>query len=304
MEKQAKIILILPYFGKWPIWLEAFMISVEKNPTIHWLMPTDCEIPDQYPNNIKFVSTTLKELNSVIDRKLGFQIPLSPKKLCDLKPAYGHVFEDDIKEYDFWGFTDLDIIYGNIRKFITAEMLENYDMISSRKNALSGHFTLVRNNPEMNFLYQQIPNYKVLYQAPQMVCFDELHFYTYCKEIKNSFRLFNSEYLLNNEHGKDSYQEYVLNKCFWENGEVFCQNQEIMYLHFMNWKNLMTFSEVKYNNKPKSFYISYKGFHLKRFPVFVELFSNTKNYFFGFYFSRKVKKVKKAIKKRLNIKSE
>jgi len=301
MEKQAKIILILPYFGKWPIWLDAFMISVEKNPTIQWLIPTDCDIPTQYPNNIKFVSTTLKELNNFIDSKLGFGITLSPKKLCDLKPAYGHLFEVDIKEFDFWGFTDLDIIYGNIRKFITAEMLDNYDMISSRKNALSGHFTLVKNNSKMNFLYKSTPNYKELYQKMEMVCFDEAHFYAYCKEIKDSFRLYNSEFLLNHERGKDSYQEYVLNKCFWRNGEVFCQNKEIMYLHFMNWKNLMTFSEVNYTNKVDSFYISYTGIHLNLFPFLVESYHNFKNYFFGFYFSRKVKKVKKFIKKRLKI---
>jgi hypothetical protein len=64
----------------------------------------------------------------------------------------------------------------------------------------------------------------------------------------------------------------------------------------MNWKEKMSFSEINYANKVTLFYISYKGIHLKPFPIFVEKFHNSKNYLFGFYFSRKVKKYKKKLK--------
>ena len=34
-------------------------------------------------------------------------------KLTDFKPAYGEIFQDYIIQYDFWGFTDIDLIYGD-----------------------------------------------------------------------------------------------------------------------------------------------------------------------------------------------
>jgi hypothetical protein len=128
-----KILLILPYFGNWPIWLDAFMVSITHNPSINWLIPTDCEIPKNYPENIKFVSISLNDINLLVNDKINCNVKLTPKKFCDLKPAFGIIFNEYLHDYDFWGFTDLDIIYGNVRKCITNELLNDYEIISSRK---------------------------------------------------------------------------------------------------------------------------------------------------------------------------
>ena len=167
------IVLILPYFGKWPIWFEAHLLSISKNESVNWLIFTDCEIPDEYPSNIKFIYTTLEKLNDKINEVVGFSVPLSSRKICDIRPAFGVVFEDYIKNYDFWGFCDLDIIWGNIRNFISDDILDNFDIISSRRNATSGHFTLFRNTIEINNLYKKIPNYQHLYQLEKGVLFYE-----------------------------------------------------------------------------------------------------------------------------------
>ena len=42
----------------------------------------------------------------------------SPYKLCDYKPVYGLIFDEDLQDYDFWGHCDVDLIFGDIRKFI------------------------------------------------------------------------------------------------------------------------------------------------------------------------------------------
>ena len=132
----SKILLIIPYFGQWPLWFDAYLTSIKHNPTINWLCPTDCEIPEEHPENIKFLKTDLKRLNKHVNQVVGCNVPLTPRKFCDLKPAYAEIFSDEIKGYDFWGFCDLDIIWGDIRKFITPELLSNYDIISSRKGAI------------------------------------------------------------------------------------------------------------------------------------------------------------------------
>ncbi|MGD8310611.1 MAG: hypothetical protein PVG98_14335, partial [Chromatiales bacterium] len=40
------IVIFSTYFGEWPTWLPAFLLSCEKNDSIQWVCFTDCEIPD------------------------------------------------------------------------------------------------------------------------------------------------------------------------------------------------------------------------------------------------------------------
>ena len=101
MEKS--ILLIIPYFGKWPIWFEANLISITANPSINWLCPTDCIIPKDKPNNLKFLPITLKDLNIQVNKIVETKVPLSARKFCDLKPAYADIFKEEVLDYDFWG---------------------------------------------------------------------------------------------------------------------------------------------------------------------------------------------------------
>ena len=78
------------------------------------------------------------------EKKLGFPVALnSPYKLCDFKPSDGEVFEDYLNDYDYWGHCDVDLIWGDIRKFVTDELLEKYVRIFSR-----GHCSIYRNSSE------------------------------------------------------------------------------------------------------------------------------------------------------------
>ena len=54
-------------------------------------------------------------------------------KLCDYKPAYGLIFEDELIGYDYWGFCDTDILLGDIYQF-----LEDYEF--SQKNMIDMDF--------------------------------------------------------------------------------------------------------------------------------------------------------------------
>ena len=304
------IVLVLPYFGKWPVWFEAHLMSIQTNTTIDWLFITDCEIPIHYPKNIRFVSTTLKELNLKVNTFVGANVPLTPRKFCDLKPAYGAIFQDYISGYDFWGFCDMDIIWGDIRKFMTSDILENYDIISSRKEAISGHFTLFRNTSPLINLYRHVPNYQFLFEQPKFMWFDESVLTNFLKTTTD-FRVFWPAILLNQERGIDSHQEFYLNKWQWNKGkllEIRSDNaiNEIMYLHFINWKKTIKNCDVVFSDNPAIFYISYTSIHYELFSKSAFLLNAIKNKFNGYYckeYSRnkkkKFKKLLKRIKKRL-----
>jgi hypothetical protein len=106
------------YIGKLPKWMNLYLKSCELNPTINWIIFTDQNFPINCPKNVRFVRLNLKGFNRLASEKLNLPINLNRAyKLCDFKPAYGIIFDDFIKNYDFWGYTDLDIIYGSMRKF-------------------------------------------------------------------------------------------------------------------------------------------------------------------------------------------
>ena len=143
-----KIVFICPFFGKLPenqisIWLK----TCEKNPKIEWIILTDDKQKYSYPKNVKVIYTTLNELKKTIQKKFDFKISLeSAYKLCDFKPTYGYIFQDLIKEYDYWGHCDLsDSIFGDIEKNLSNILEQNYDKIG-----FLGHLTLYKNNEEVN----------------------------------------------------------------------------------------------------------------------------------------------------------
>jgi len=147
-----KIILILPYFGKFPNYFNLWLESIRRNPTIDLLLITDNKEIYNYdlPNNIKIELSTLSKLKKKIEKNLNKSIIMhEPYKICDFRPAYGVIFSDKIKLYDFWGYLDADIILGDIRYFLTDEILSKYEKIFSR-----GHFTLFKNSEKMNSFFE------------------------------------------------------------------------------------------------------------------------------------------------------
>ncbi|PZW39060.1 hypothetical protein LX95_02200 [Mesonia algae] len=308
-----KILLIIPYFGEWPPWFDAHMVSIKNNPSIDWLCPTDCAVPKNHPENIKFLKIDLKTLNKKVNRVVDCDVPLIPRKFCELKPAYAHIFSKEVEGYDFWGFCDMDIIWGDIRNFMNTDILSKYDIISSRKEAISGHFSLFKNSNKLNTLYRKIPNYQALFEHPKLQRTDEKVFTKSLKE-NSEFKLLSlkicwNSILCNQEHGIDSHQEYYLDKWRWQEGKLInnITQEEVMYLHFINWKRTMRYSEVCYKDDPQRFYISFNGMHYQLHTSAQKMWRNFANVFYGYYMKEKRRKQKlkfksllKRVKRKLN----
>jgi hypothetical protein len=295
------ILLIIPYFGNWPLWFEAYLVSIQANPSIQWLCPTNCELPEQYPDNIKFLETDMLSLNEHVNEVVDAKMPLSPRKFCDLKPAYGDIFKEEIKGYDYWGFCDMDIIWGDIRKFMTKEVLTTYDIISSRKKNISGHFNLFKNTPDLNLLYKQVPDYKSLFEQERFMWFDEHVLSNFLKDTLHPYKIKWDTILCNQEKGIDSHQEYELNRWYWKEGRLTNTKtgKEVMYLHFINWKRTMRFSYVNYIEDSKSFYVSYLGMHYQPFSNWRLVLNEFKNLFFGYEIILKINRLKKEIRNKI-----
>lgn len=306
-KQMQSIILIIPYFGSWPVWFPAFLKSCESNPSINWFCPTDCVIPDVYPKNVKFQSISIVDLNTHINNVLGIDVPLTPRKFCDLKPAYGDIFQDHIKIFDFWGFCDMDIIWGNIRTYMSPELLKNYDIISSLENMISGHFTIFKNNDFNLLLYKTEPDIIKIFSDNKHRRYDEVGFTHLVTKLLNdtSINVFWEEVALSKGIKSEVHQEYLLDRWFYSEGAVFdnfdIKRKEYMYLHFINWKRTMRFCEVTFTDKESSFYISNTGMHYQPHTKLQHVLNRFKNVFNGYYAILSRKRFIKRIKKMINV---
>jgi len=138
--------IVICYFGKLPAVASLWLASCGRNPAFDFMIFTDQDIDTPYPN-VHIYPCTLEDITGLIRKKLGLDhIGLyRPYKLCDFKPMYGEIFEDYLVGYDFWGMCDMDMIWGDLSRFVTPEILDHYDKIYQL-----GHLTLYRNCKAVN----------------------------------------------------------------------------------------------------------------------------------------------------------
>lgn len=252
----AKIIIIIPYFGSWPCWFDFFIESCKYNPKINWLFYTDCGEPNNKADNIKMVHCHFDEYKKIVSESLGIIFnPDSAYKLCDIKPAYGFIHESEIQGYDFWGFGDIDVIYGNLQNYITEEMLK-YNLISFHGHRVSGHLCLLKNTEEMRNAFKRHKGWEKIFSNKNHHAFDERQFNQIFIRHKNWPKklrriLYFGRYFMRTALFQESYSTGLgsvpwIDNTFsfppewrWKNGELTTSisgELTFPYLHFLHWK--------------------------------------------------------------------
>ena len=132
-----KIAIIFPYFA-----------SALYNPSVDFLFFTDSDV--EPAQNIIVHKMKFSDFQIIAQKAFDFQITLDrPYKLCEYKQAYGFILQDYIKCYDFWGFGDLDLVYGDLRSFFTEEVLSHKFLLGW------GHLTLLHNDEDTNTYFMK-----------------------------------------------------------------------------------------------------------------------------------------------------
>ncbi|MBQ7202772.1 MAG: hypothetical protein IJS03_02005 [Eubacterium sp.] len=167
------IAYVIPYFGKLPKYIKLWLMTAGCNPTVDFLIFTDDKTEYDYPDNVKVTFMTFEDMQKKVQAVYDFDICLErPYKLCDFKPTYGEVFRKELVGYDFWGHCDMDLIWGDIRKYYTDEVLSKYERVGFR-----GHSNLYRNTPEVCARYRyhakDCPSYKEVLSSDNNFAFDE-----------------------------------------------------------------------------------------------------------------------------------
>jgi hypothetical protein len=268
-----KIAILTCWYGTYPWYLPYFIHSCTYNPTIDFIIITDNKEPiPNKPVNVKIVYKTLDDIKTRASKKLSFAVNIDyPYKLCDFKPVYGFLFPEIIKSYNFWGHGDLDVVYGNIRNFMTDEILNNYDIISSRHDYITGTFCLFRNIRQMNTLFMQSRDYKKVFSCPQNFCFDECNFLF--GELQNGASIFDypdniqsMTYVVKKADLKGklkAFFDFIIvegtpGKIKWDKGKIIYKDlYEAMFYHLIKFKTECKRPKVL-NPIPDTFYFTPK----------------------------------------------
>jgi hypothetical protein len=130
--------LVVPHFCPRPAYFPLVVRSMAANPDVFWLLLTEQPVPGP-PPNVAVQLCEFEDLAKRIRNHCEFEIALErPYKLCDFRPAFGEIFADELTGYDFWGHSDLDLVFGRIGAHLPAAAFE------ADKILFNGNFSLYR----------------------------------------------------------------------------------------------------------------------------------------------------------------
>ncbi len=251
------LIMLVLYFGRWPEWIDLFVESCKWNPSVRWRLYTDCGEPENKADNVDYVHLSFEDYKALVRARLGIAFdPSTPYKLCDLRPCFAYIHERDVADFPFFGWGDIDVVYGNIRAFYTADVLARANVLSTHPERLSGHFAVLRNTRALKHAFERIPNYRTLLEQADHASMDEADFSeVFLPSAKpRGFRrmidyfdpcrrglVFVEQHstVLSPRKWHDGTMNYP-QKWFWRRGRLTNERdgeREFLYLHFMRWQS-------------------------------------------------------------------
>ncbi len=246
------------------MWAPAFFVTCRRNPDVQFFLYSDLDLPTSGLGNVTVRHMAVTEFEQRASDTLGTPIEVKHHlaKMSDVKPTYGLIFADDLKGFDYWAYTDFDVAWGDIRQFVTDELLHAYDVVSARRDRMCGHFSLFRNAPEQNRMFEIIPDVMGVLSSRTHWHMDET---VLTKAIraqlgKNPPRLYwKSDWIIDAKYQREM-GDGPTDVLRWREGKTFdVEGREKMYLHFHKLKPHMQSINFGILDSPSAFTISRKG---------------------------------------------
>ena len=280
-------VVFSPYFGHLPVNFELWLKSCSYNRKFKFIVFTDDERIFDCPNNVEIIKMSFEDIKRLFQSKFNFKIKLeSPYKLCDYKVAFGYVFEEYLNDCKYWGHCDLDLIFGNLEKYLPNE---DYDKISHL-----GPFCLYKNEKKVNEAFmlngKSKFNYIGIFSSKVHFGFDEignygincifenngLSIYNYQKNAADLNCILEGMNITSGHSG--NYTTAEAKRVFeFDNGKIYgytligdsIEKKEYAYLHFQKRK-----MNVNINKIQDKFIILHHSFENKKNDIDINFIEN------------------------------
>jgi len=173
MTEAARVLLIIPYFGRFGPWFPLYLHSLSRQRRLDLLLVSD-RLDHELPANARHMPMSLAELRERAADILQTPVAAgSALKLCDLRPAWGLIFADQLRGYRYWAYGDEDVLYGDLDRFIAPALDAGSDLIVPSRQATIGHLTIIRNAPLTNRLLLDDAEWRAVLASPDHWAYDE-----------------------------------------------------------------------------------------------------------------------------------
>lgn len=145
-------LLIVPWHGPLPEWYELWRENIGR------LARFGFDV---------LVETDEEQFAERAASRLGVIYPLGDgRKTCDYRCAFGEMYREEIRDYEFWGHTDIDVVYGRVEEFVTDLFLADLDIHSNHPTYVSGPWSLYRNTPYIYGLFRGVAGWRGQLENP------------------------------------------------------------------------------------------------------------------------------------------
>lgn len=214
-------LLICPYFGPTPRWMPYWLANVKRN-----LEPSGYDV---------LMDTDEAGFKERVRRILGVEAPplYGGGKTWDYRPALGMLYQEElwVGNYDFWGHTDFDCVYGRVDCWLTDSFLRDVDMHSNCATYVNGCWSLYRNSAQMRELFMWEKNWKAILED----------------EVPSGWAEFQFSVLIANEAEEGSltkawtqwqvYEADEVARLRFDGGHLMLDDAEVMMGHFRRTKS-------------------------------------------------------------------
>ncbi|TDX01770.1 DUF6625 family protein [Dinghuibacter silviterrae] len=165
----SRIAIFVVWVGPLPNGFSFWLDTARRQP-FDLIFITDQPRPEG-AGDVTWVPTTLAALREGLSRLIGYPVSLEyPYKLSEYRPFWGLLYQDLIEGYDYWGHTDLDMVFGDMTPFLEEALQGQPDKVFNR-----GHFGLFRNIPRVNEVCfpEAVERLRFVFQTQESCGFDE-----------------------------------------------------------------------------------------------------------------------------------
>ena len=149
-----RTLILCPWFGPLPEWMPLYRRNIAPLPQrgFDFLIDND-----------------LKSFVERVRRVLDIHCPIRPGtgKIHDYRAAFGELYAEEIKGYDWWGTTDFDCVYGRVERFYNDDLLEEFDVTTDCNDYICGPWTLYRNRSETASVFREHPDWRNTLRDPR-----------------------------------------------------------------------------------------------------------------------------------------
>ena len=155
MSRPVRSAFLVPFFGHLPPYFDFWVNSCEANQkNFHWFVYNDKIDCITRPNPaVTLIPYQFEEMRNDFKQILDISIPGKHlRRVCDYRLMFYFTrkAEERLDDFDFIGFTDMDMVYGRLMDFMPDNM-DQYAMISADDGRPCGPFTLM-NRTQLHLL--------------------------------------------------------------------------------------------------------------------------------------------------------